>query len=526
MTADTVTLSADRFDAVLFDMDGVVTDTAEAHAAAWKRTFDTFLEAHARASGERYQFFDPDSDYLHYVDGKPRLDGVRDFLAARRIQIPEGSADDTGDRQTVHGLGRRKNDHFRQWLARHRVRTYASTAGLIRALKELGVAVAVFSSSRNAERVLRNAGVLGLFDVRVDGTDAHEQGLAGKPDPAVLLEAAARLGVAPARAVIVEDSEAGVEAGARGGFGLVIGISRAKGAAFTEEAAALRARGAGPVVSDLSEVVVERDGLRLQSMERLTDARTARAPLRERLAGRPLAVFLDYDGTLTPIVEDRNRAVLDDGMREALRGLGRKMPVAVISGRDLSDVRERIGLDGLFYAGSHGFEIAGPEGTHQTLEKGEAYLPQLDQAEQEMREGLAAVPGHDVERKRFAIAIHYRRVDETRVPEVEAVVDRITGRYSGLRKAYGKRVFQVQPAVDWDKGRALRWVLERLDLPAGAVPLYIGDDVTDEDAFRALRADGVGVLVSDVPRSTLAHFRLQDTDEVRVFLERLTTLGE
>ena len=524
MTADTVTLAADRFDAVLFDMDGVVTDTAQAHAAAWKQMFDAFLQA--RAGDGDYQPFDPESDYLHYVDGKPRLDGVRDFLAARGLRLPEGAPDDPADRETVHGLGRRKNRYFRQWLETHRVRTYPSTLGLIRALKGLGVRVAVFSSSRNAERVLRNAGVRGLFDVRVDGADAAEQGLAGKPDPAVLLEAARRLDVVPGRAMVVEDSEAGVEAGARGGFGLVVGITRARGAAFEKEANALKARGAAPVVSDLSEVALERSGRRLQSLERLTDAGAARHRLRERLAGRPLAVFLDFDGTLTPIVEDRSRAVLDEAMREALRRLGRQVPVAILSGRDLPDVRERIGLDGLFYAGSHGFEIAGPGGAHHTLRKGEAFLPELDRAERELKARLAGVAGGDVERKRFALAVHYRQVDDARVPEVEAAVDAVTERQPGLRKGHGKRVFQVQPAMEWDKGRALCWVLERMDLPADAVALYIGDDETDEDAFRALGRGGIGIVVRDGSRFSAAGFALDDPEAVRGFLEWLATLRE
>lgn len=388
--------------------------------------------------------------------------------------------------------------------------------------------VAVFSSSRNAERVLRNAGVLDQFNAWVDGRDMDKLGLKGKPSPAMLLEAARRLGVDASRAAVIEDAAAGVEAGARGGFARVIGVNRQRG---EEEAAAqtsaLCSHGADLVVRDLSEVALEARGLRLRSMQVLPDAWASREALQQHFAGHQLILFLDYDGTLTPIVEDRTQAVLDEDMHAALRALARRYRVAIISGRDLKDIRSRVQLEDIFYAGSHGFEIAGPGGLHDTLERGEAFLPELDQVESELSEGLSTIHGHDIERKRYAIAVHYRRVDDTDIPQLEETLDRVLAAHSDLRKGHGKRVFQIQPDIDWDKGRALRWILDQLELPEEAFPLYIGDDITDEDAFRALKSGGIGIVVRDgSSRFSAADYVLADTEAVRWLVEWLTIIKE
>lgn len=235
-------------EAVLFDMDGVITETASVHAAAWKRAFDEFLEARARRLGEPYRPFDADGEYRACVDGRPRLDGVTHFLASRGITLERGTDTDPPDADTVHGLGNRKNGYFQDWLRRHPVTPYAGAVALTATLRRAGVRIAVFSASRNATEVLRSAGVLDRFDAIVTGTDAEALGIPGKPDPAMLLEAATRLGVAPAEASVVEDATAGIEAGVRGGFAQVIGIDR------TSNSEALRKAGADLVVRHLSEL--------------------------------------------------------------------------------------------------------------------------------------------------------------------------------------------------------------------------------------------------------------------------------
>ena len=245
-----VTIPRAQFDAVVFDMDGVVTQTATVHAAAWKALFDAFLEERARRSGEPFRPFDVESDYLPYVDGKARYDGVRDFLSSRGVELPQGTPADPPDAETVCGLGNRKNDYFLRAVAEQGVRPFPTTVALISQLHEAGVRTAIISASKNTSAILDAAGVRDLFAAQVDGTVAEQLGLPGKPNPAVFVEAARRLGVAPPRAVVVEDAEAGVEAGHRGGFGLVIGVDR------SDHAAALRGHGADVVVKDLGEVTV------------------------------------------------------------------------------------------------------------------------------------------------------------------------------------------------------------------------------------------------------------------------------
>lgn len=241
-----VTIDPDRVDAVIFDMDGVVTDTARVHLAAWTRLFDETL-AGLGASGAR-PF--TTADYRRYVDGMSREDGVARFLASRGVRLDWGSADDGPDTSTVVGLGRRKNDYFLAEVARGGVRVFPSTVALVHRLQDRGVGTAVISASRNAAAVLEAAGVLDLFPVLVDGLVTAGRGLPGKPDPAIFLEAARLLGSTPARAVVVEDALAGVRAGHLGGFALVIGVDR-EGARDQ-----LRQAGADVVVNDLAEVAV------------------------------------------------------------------------------------------------------------------------------------------------------------------------------------------------------------------------------------------------------------------------------
>jgi alpha,alpha-trehalase len=243
-----VFLELGRYDAVLFDMDGVVTDTAPVHEAAWKRTFDQFLSTlSARAGGVRQPPF-TGSDYLKYVDGKRREDGVVSFLTSRGIDLPLGSAADPPGTDTVWALASRKDHDFGEVLANEGARAFPTTVALVRDLRRAAVRTAIISGSRHCGSVLVAAGVGDLFDVRVDGVESERLGLASKPSPAVFLEAARRLDAVPSRAVVVEDAIAGVQAGRAGRFGLVIGVDR------IGHADALRANGADVVVADLAEV--------------------------------------------------------------------------------------------------------------------------------------------------------------------------------------------------------------------------------------------------------------------------------
>ncbi len=237
------------------------------------------------------------------------------------------------------------------------------------------------------------------------------------------------------------------------------------------------------------------------------------------------AVFLDYDGTLTPIVSQPEDAVLSEGMRSVLRELADLCTVAIVSGRDRSDVEPLVSLDGLVYAGSHGFDIKGPDGLRLEHEGGRERLPDLEQAERELKARLDPVAGARVERKRFAIANHYRNVSERDVPRVEEAVNEVAKLHGRLRVSGGKKVLELRPDIPWDKGRAVLWLLEALKLDGEAVlPFYVGDDVTDEDAFDVLAARGVGVLVGSPAYKTNATYGLRDTAEVQRFLLELINL--
>jgi len=233
-----------------------------------------------------------------------------------------------------------------------------------------------------------------------------------------------------------------------------------------------------------------------------------------------LAVFLDYDGTLTSIVSHPENAWLSESMRETLRSLAGRVPVAILSGRDLDDVRGRVHVDGIIYAGSHGFDIAGAGGLRREL--GAAYLPVLDAAETELREMLDEIPGAQLERKHFSVAAHYRNVNQNDAFKVAVVVDAVAARHRELRRINGKKVYELLPDIDWNKGRAVLWLLETLDLERGsALPIFIGDDRTDEDAFRALEKRGVGILVSEQPQATAASYWLKNPEDVECFLREL-----
>jgi trehalose 6-phosphate phosphatase len=244
-----------------------------------------------------------------------------------------------------------------------------------------------------------------------------------------------------------------------------------------------------------------------------------------KIENKGIAVFLDYDGTLTPIVDDPEKALLSDAMRDTLIELADHLPVAVISGRDRPDVQRLVGIKSIFYAGSHGFDIAGPDGMETGPEKGKGFLPVLNQAEKELKDTINAVSGVWVERKRFSIAVHYRKVQESDVAKVKQAVEEVSALHPDLRESGGKMIFELQPKMDWHKGKALTWILEEMEIDkSDVVPFYIGDDVTDEDAFRSLKGKGIGLVVMDPPRDTDARYRLKDTDEVERFLKKLSRL--
>jgi len=328
--------------------------------------------------------------------------------------------------------------------------------------------------------------------------------------------AAGRLEVRPGRAVVVAGDAAGVEAARAAGFALVIGVDP------SGRPDALRDAGADEVVTDLDQVGVRAGDRR---MSQLPDAMQA---LADGLAVRRPAVFFDFDGTLSDIVDDPDAARPVAGATEALGKLAARCPVAVLSGRDLADVTNRLGVPGIWYAGSHGFELTAPDGTHHQNDAAAAAIPVLEEAAGQLRGRLGVIPGVVVEHKRFGVAVHYRNAERDRVGEVLAAV-RGAGRRDALRVTTGREVIELRPDLDWDKGKTLRWVIEHLhDAGSGSLtPVYLGDDITDEDAFDAVRAGdvvGVPILVrhtDDGDRATAALFALDSPALAAEFTDRL-----
>ena len=505
-------LSALRYDAAIFDLDGVVTRTAALHAKAWKETFDPLLEAQAGKGA--FRPFDIRKDYLTYVDGRPRLDGIRTFLTSRGIELPEGQPDDPEDAGTVYALGNKKNRCFLA-LLQQGVKLYEPAIELILKLKNFGLATAIVSSSKNCKAVLESANITGLFDTIVDGVDLQHLDLKGKPEPDLFLEAAKRLGVDPVRAIVFEDAVAGVEAGRKGGFGNVIGVDR------VGHAEALKTAGADHVVTTLAAFDIRTGTAELPS------ALDSFETIEKQLKDRETVLFLDFDGTLTPIVPHPKDANLSEAMKTLMIKLSNQCTIAIVSGRGLGDIKSRVGIKGIYYAGSHGFEIEGP-GLKMEYEPALAFIERLDVLEAELKSALDGVEGAYVERKKFSIALHYRNVPEAELPRIDKAAAEGLRKYPELRKTLGKKVYELQPNLAWDKGRAVEWLEDALRIDRqGSKIIYIGDDITDEDAFHAIQGYGIGMLVDGgETRSTAAHYRLEGVDSTQRFLETLSATLE
>jgi alpha,alpha-trehalase len=499
-TASVSRFRIEDFEAAIFDLDGVLADTANLHFEAWKQMFDEYLK---ERFGPGFAPFSK-SEYLSWVDGKPREEGIRSFLKSRGIELPEKAQ---REERSVASLARRKNEAYRSYLREGQLRAFPDAIEFVEACREYGLKTAVVSSSKNCQAVLEEVGIKDLFDVRLDGMDLECGKLHDKPAPDLYVEAASRSGASPLQVVVFEDAVSGIKAARAGELGAVIGVARER------DGAELASAGADLVINNFKQL----------GFDHTVSALRAMTCILSKLRGTEPALFLDYDGTLTPIVERPEDAYLSESMRQSLERIAKYCPVAVMSGRDLVDVRDRVGIEGLYYGGSHGFEVSLPEGDKVTLGRGDEFLPSLDRAERMLDEELASVGGSQLERKRYSLAIHYRRIDTDRVPEVEAVVDKVLSRVDGLKKTWGKKVFELRPDIEWDKGRALRWLIEQIDMDLSRyTPVYIGDDLTDEDAFESLAESGVSIVVSEESdKATAAEYRLSDTSEVESFLDTL-----
>lgn len=242
--------------------------------------------------------------------------------------------------------------------------------------------------------------------------------------------------------------------------------------------------------------------------------------LTKRLGTSLPILFLDFDGTLAPIVERHDAAAISEEMRSLVHRLSQKYRVAVVSGRGLADVRKRVNLPELFYAGSHGFEISGPGGFSKDNEEAVKVLPVFDELEPLLREKLSGISGVDFERKKFTLAVHYRQTPEEREGEVHSIIKETLKEYPEVVKSAGKKVIEIRPAIDWHKGKAVEFLKTTLSEEKNAFSIYVGDDVTDEDAFYEV-SYGLGVLVGEHGNPTFADYRVEDIQEVKQLFQRL-----
>ncbi len=520
------------FDNVIFDLDGVISKTALVHAESWKIAFDEYLRLREGRDKEPFKEF-THQDYLAYVDGKPRYEGVNSFLESRSIHIAWGNPDDSPDEETVCAIGNRKNAKFSQIIGEKSIELYNSTLELVKSLADKGIKVGVASSSKNCRRILKSAGIEELFETCVDGVVSAELGLKGKPEGDIFYTAAANLGKIPAKGVVIEDASSGVRAGRNAGFGLILGLAR------KDNEKELFNNYADIVMKDLAYIDIDWIETWFRKIPpRLFDVwsrgckdipgldvsgekgiiinpcyfRSAKDAL---LGTKKLVFFLDYDGTLTPIVEKPHLAVLSEEMRGILKELSSKCVTAIVSGRGREDVENLVAIDGLFYAGSHGFDIRGKDFS-LIQPQAEETIPLILEIVEYLSKAISGIDGVLIENKKFSVAVHYRLVRENNLPLIEDFVRAIVKKHPCLRLMHGKKVFEIMPAIDWNKGKAVRWIMQALKINwSDTTVVYIGDDTTDEDAFRVARARGLSILVSEGSQPSAADFRVSSPDEVK-----------
>lgn len=381
-----------------------------------------------------------------------------------------------------------------------------STGALVHRLRGFGIACGVHSSHRDLPALLDTAGMGDL------------PALVGPPDRGALRHVAGSLGVSPARCVAVESSTAGVAAARSGAFALVIGVD---GTASADE---LRRHGADAVLEHPADIRTRLGGARIATMP---DAVTYLEHLNAIAVARRPVVFLDFDGTLSEIVNDPAAATLVDGAGEALSRLSELCPVAIISGRDLPDIRQRVGIPGLWYAGCHGLELVGPDGEHRVNDVARASTSEVTAATADLRQRFADSAGVLVESKQFSVAVHYRNAAPDLADEIVAGAREIGVRH-GLRALPGRKVLELRPDVDWDKGRAVDWILHQVGAADDeSIPIYFGDDLPDEDAFDRVATDGLGVVVcadENRDRRTAAQFAVESPAAVPALLRRVVDL--
>lgn len=486
-----------EYAAIALDLDGVVTDTQELHFNSWKQVFDEYMRTIGLDDGFTKR------DYQLYVDGRPRKEGICSFLSAKNLEQ---------NIRLINRISEQKNELYREMLEVEGPRVFEDSLEAIKKWKSMGLPVVIVSSSKNASFVLEKAGIQNLFEKQVDGIRGEKMGLRGKPEPDFFLEALKELGVNPSDCALVEDSGAGIKAGKKGKFKRVIGMVRSRSFEQEED---LKQNGADQVISSLLEIQVEE---RKNQLTPPFNALRAFHQIKMFIGKKDIALFLDFDGTLTPIISNPDAVELPHSMKETLEASSRLFKVAIISGRNRQDVKKRVGMENLFYGGSHGFDLSGPGGFRFEVEQAQDVFPALDQAQSILEEELCSYKGIRIERKRYGLTVHYREASPEGEAQAKKICQRIAHEHLELKYALGKKIYELKPNMDWDKGKAIEKLCHILKIdPRNTVPFYIGDDVTDEDAFRQVEGWGLGIRVGAPENSSRAHWWLA-FDQVEEFL--------
>jgi len=475
---------------IVLDMDGVITDTRKWHYLAWKEVFDFELNRAGLPEFTEY-------DYQKYVDGKPREEGIMSFFLSRGIEP---------DNDKIYSIGESKNKAYLETLKNNPPAVFKDFFEAIRKWADQKVTVLAISSSKNAKMILKRAGVDQVFKKIVDGKDAFTLRLKGKPEPDYFLEAVHEAGLLPEDCAIVEDSISGVQAGRKGNFKFVFGMSR-EGQTSPEE---LYQNGADSVISELTEVGEARNVIQYWD------------DFKAHIGKREIALFIDFDGTLSNIVNDPKDASMSAETKHILERCSKSFIVSIISGRDRPDVKNRVGIDSIFYSGCHGFDISGPGCFHFEVEEASRLLSKLEEATLQMTIEFSHLKGFIIEKKLYSTALHFRMVNALDEKEILGRMVALKDKFPELRLKRGKKVIELAPDVDWDKAKAVNKIIEILNINSQTtVPIYVGDDLTDEDVFRDFKRKGIGIKVGGSSDKTDAHYNLSNPEEVDKFLELL-----
>ena len=508
-----------RIKGIIFDMDGVVTKTASIHFRAWKMVIDELL---VRINPEK-NFPFTEKEYFYYLDGIPRIDGLRNFLISREISFEDIPGSYPTMDEYIKAICNIKNDVFLEILTKEPVECYQDTLEFINLLLENNYAIAIISSSKNCAHVLKSAQVEHLFPVCIDGVISEEFNLPGKPHPAIFIEAAKRLNLLPHECIVVEDALSGVKAAKDGGFHVIALDRRNK---LYSEFLSLEADYIIPNLSSSQKLLHH---YLFHAPKHAPESAFNAFPIILDLIheGYDFAIFLDYDGTLTPIAARPEQAVLSQEMQDCLTYCSQKYPTVIISGRELGNLKKHITIPTLFYSGNHGLQLEGPKNSEIFYQIGDEFKEDVQVVYEKLSLILEPIDGCLIENKIFSLSVHYRLVDEGLHDFISYKIDNIIKNHPKLARFSGKKVFEIRPNIPWNKGTASANILNQFKSKnTKLIPIYIGDDVTDEDAFKKFITNGITIKVTNEFQKTHAHYFLNSPLEVQNFLENMNCYKE